>query len=100
MEAKDAPTPGDAPRSINTTHDLLLETAGRCMAYEFAIKVLIATHTDAKKLAAIWRQRCVELIEAAMESPIYAQSQSYSSGMNTTLGRLAQFLLDEDPENQ
>jgi len=94
MEKKDAPRPLDAVKETRGAQDLLLETSGRCMALEFAIRVLIDTHPDAAKIAATWRARSDELIEAAMQSPIYTQNASYNKGMNTTLGRLALFLQD------
>jgi len=92
MESKDAPKPLAVAKADEAKQDLLLETAGRCMAYEFALKVLMETHPNAGKLAATWRTRSDELIEAAMQSPIYTQHMSYSKGMNTTLGRLAGLL--------
>ncbi len=100
MEKKDASDSGNLTPVLSTGHDLLLETAGRCMAYEFALKAIIATHPDAKALAALWRQRSAELIEAAMESPVYYQNASYSTGMNAALGRLAVFLQDGTQENR
>lgn len=94
MERKDAPSASAAANEALGAQDLLLETAGRCMAYEFALKVLIETHPDAKRLAATWHVRSDQLIEAAIQSPIYTQNVSYSKGMNTTLGRLALLLAE------
>lgn len=92
MEKKDAPQPLAVAKANEASQDLLLEIAGRCMAYEFALKVLIETHPDAGKFAAIWQTRSEQLIESAIESPIYTQNASCSKGMNTTLGRLAGLL--------
>jgi len=92
MEKKNAPSANAGANEAMGVQDLLLETAGRCMAYEFALKVLIETHPDAKRFAATWHAHTDELIEAAMESPIYTQNASYNKGMNTALGRLALFL--------
>lgn len=92
MEKKDAPSANAAANEALAAQDLLLETAGRCMAYEFALKVLIETHPNAEKFASTWHARSDQLIEAAMESPIYTQNVSYNKGMNTALGRLALLL--------
>lgn len=95
MEKKDAPAPGSSQPMSN----LLFETAGRCMAYEFALKVLIATHPDAKGCASTWIEGSAQLIEAAMQHPLYTENVAYRNGLNEALGRLAMFAEGQRPES-
>jgi len=77
---------------VNNATDLLLDTSGRVMAMEFALKVIIATHPEPAKLAARWREQATKLIDVAMDNPLYATNASYRDGLNGTLERLSQHL--------
>lgn len=94
MEKKDAPSTDAVMREAMAMQDLLLETAGRCIAFEFAFKVLIETHPEPEKLAAAWREHSEELIEAALRNPACQRFPAYSMGMNTSMANLGQALGD------
>lgn len=88
MEKKDASLSSGAQASS----DLLLETAGRMVAVEFALKVLISTHPAPEQLAALWREHAPLLIDAGLENPLYQANASFRNGLNSQLERLAAFL--------
>lgn len=92
MEKKDAPSADAAASEAMAMQDLLLETAGRCVAFEFALKVLIETHPEPQKLAAAWREHSEELIEAALRNHFCQRSRAYSTSMNTSMANLGQAL--------
>lgn len=73
-------------------NDLLLNTAGRVVALEFALKALIETHPDLSRLRSVWDAQSAALIDAGMESPLYSQVSSFRNGMNEQLAGLTRFL--------
>jgi len=88
MEKRDAPSMENGA----TDADLLLETSGRMVAIEFALKIIISTHPEPERLAALWREHAPLLIDAGLENPVYQTQASYRNGLNSQLERLAVFL--------
>lgn len=73
---------------------LLLDTAGRMTAVDFALKVLIATHPDREKFAAIWREQVTLLVDAGYENVWYRTYPAFQAGMQAQLRRLSVFVED------
>ncbi|PMQ04190.1 hypothetical protein DyAD56_15995 [Dyella sp. AD56] len=65
---------------------------GRVVAMEFALKVLISTHPDPEKLAAVWRARVPDLVDAGSESPETVHDPEFREGLTRQLQLLGSHL--------
>lgn len=79
------------------------QLSGSVTALEFAVKILIITHPERKKLAHIWRTMLPEQIDRFMEHPAYAVTEQRDAihKMLADLGAFIEMELPgEDPEGE
>lgn len=72
--------------------DAAVIVAGRLQAMEFAIFILLKMHPEPEKLAQEWRDKVLNLIDAAMSAQLYTGSKPFRDGLNDQLVRFASLL--------
>jgi hypothetical protein len=77
----------------------LMILSGRITAYEYALKILLLTHSDREWVKQIWRNLLPENVDQWSEHPGYANNGELRDALHVNLNDLHQFLEFDIPES-